>query len=79
MTFSAIITWAELDTGNNSQAPWIMARIKICRIVMGYALRQRQVSMWNADGRGPARGQSCLEGDSSATTVIGTGDDMLCQ
>jgi hypothetical protein len=37
MTFSAIMTWAELDTGNNSQAPWIVARIRICRIVMGYA------------------------------------------
>jgi len=29
INFSATMTWAELETGNNSVAPWMMARIKI--------------------------------------------------
>lgn len=37
ISFSATITWAELDTGNSSLMPCIAARIRICSRVMRFA------------------------------------------
>ncbi len=34
ISFSATITWAELEIGSSSAKPWIMARIMTCTSVM---------------------------------------------
>jgi hypothetical protein len=40
-SFSATITWAELETGSNSQAPWMTARMKIWRKDTSFLTRCR--------------------------------------
>src|SRR5450830_1823492 len=44
ISFSAMMTWAELDTGSSSAKPWTMERINSCKKLMGTGLGRGKMS-----------------------------------